>query len=148
MATLAEQCGTGKEYARADSRFASRDALMLAQETITAVLEGPLCFIILWGMLNDAQPWVDIVALAVSLSQMLGMMVYVGTMALSGFIFLSPDWTAQTYFVVINGIYMLAPLLIMGRSGRHLTSAMISHQEWLRQQCRAFESEIPDRKST
>ena len=27
---------------------------MLAQETITAVLEGPLCFIILWGMLNDA----------------------------------------------------------------------------------------------
>ena len=30
------------------------------------------------------QPWVDIVALAVSLSQMLGMLVYVGTMALSG----------------------------------------------------------------
>ena len=25
----------------------------------------------------------------------------------TGFIFLSPDWTAQTYFVVINGIYML-----------------------------------------
>ena len=47
-------CPAGKEYARADSRFASRDALMLAQETITAVLEGPLCFIILWGMLNDA----------------------------------------------------------------------------------------------
>ena len=44
----------GKEYARADSRFASRDALMLAQETITAVFEGPLCFIVLWGMLNDA----------------------------------------------------------------------------------------------
>ena len=44
----------GKEYARADSRFASRDSLMLAQETITAVFEGPLCFIILWGMLNDA----------------------------------------------------------------------------------------------
>lgn len=47
-------CPAGKEYARADSRFASRDALMLAQETITAVLEGPLCFIILWGMLNEA----------------------------------------------------------------------------------------------
>ena len=24
-----------------------------------------------------------------------------------GFIFLSPDWTAWTYFVAVNGIYML-----------------------------------------
>lgn len=36
---------SGKEYSKGDSRYAARDAGVIAVEGITAVLEGPACLL-------------------------------------------------------------------------------------------------------
>lgn len=36
---------SGKEYSKGDSRYAGRDAGVIAVEGITAVLEGPACLL-------------------------------------------------------------------------------------------------------
>lgn len=37
---------TWKEYAKADSRYASRDAFIIAMEAVTAFAWGPLCWVV------------------------------------------------------------------------------------------------------
>lgn len=37
----------GKEYSKGDSRYAARDAGVVAVEAVTVVLEGPACLIAL-----------------------------------------------------------------------------------------------------
>ena len=74
-------CGydfAGKEYAKADSRYATRDDFVISMEAITAFLEGPGCFAIIYGMLKQ-KPWRYTAIILVSLGQLYGDVLYFGT---------------------------------------------------------------------
>ncbi len=68
----------GKEYAKADSRYASRDSFTICMEAITAFVEGPLCFVIVYGMVKKA-PWRHTLAILVALGQVYGDVLYFAT---------------------------------------------------------------------
>ena len=68
----------GKEYCQADSRYATRDPFTICMEAITAFVEGPLCFVILYGMLKQ-RPWRFTLQFAVSLGQLYGDVLYFAT---------------------------------------------------------------------
>ena len=70
--------GSGKEYCQADSRYATRDPFTICMEAITAFIEGPLCFVILYGMLKQ-RPWRFTLQFAVSLGQFYGDVLYFAT---------------------------------------------------------------------
>jgi hypothetical protein len=69
---------SGKEYSKADSRYATRDDFIISMEAVTAFLEGPGCLLIVWGMLK-AKPWRYTAILLVSLGQFYGDVLYFGT---------------------------------------------------------------------
>jgi hypothetical protein len=68
----------GKEYSKADSRYATRDDFIVAMEAVTAFIEGPGCLLIVWGMLK-ARPWRHVAIVMVSLGQLYGDVLYFGT---------------------------------------------------------------------
>ena len=68
----------GKEYCRADSRYASRDPFTICMEAVTAFVEGPLCFVIMYSMLKQ-KPWCFLLQFAVSLGQFYGDVLYFAT---------------------------------------------------------------------
>lgn len=70
--------GSGKEYCQADSRYATRDPFTICMEAITAFVEGPLCFVILYGMLKQ-RSWRFTLQFAVSLGQLYGDVLYFAT---------------------------------------------------------------------
>ncbi len=74
---------TGKEYAKADSRYASRDSFVISMETVTAFVEGPLCFVILYGIYKQCS-WRYCLQTIVSVGQLYGDVVYYGTAYLEG----------------------------------------------------------------
>jgi hypothetical protein len=72
-------CGyAGKEYSKADSRYATRDDFVISMEAVTAFLEGPGCLLICWAMLK-CKPWRFTAILLVSLGQLYGDVLYFGT---------------------------------------------------------------------
>jgi cholestenol delta-isomerase len=68
----------GKEYAKADSRYATRDDFIISMEAVTAFIEGPACLLIVWGMLKQ-KPWRLATIVMVSLGQLYGDVLYFGT---------------------------------------------------------------------
>lgn len=73
----------GKEYAKADSRYATRDAFVISMEAVTAFAWGPLCFVVACGVLGRA-PWRHWLTVLVSLGQLYGDVLYFATCALEG----------------------------------------------------------------
>jgi len=71
-------CLAGKEYSKADSRYATRDDFVISMEAVTAFLEGPGCLLICWAMLKS-KPWRFTAILIVSLGQLYGDVLYFGT---------------------------------------------------------------------
>ena len=78
----ARRCA-GKEYSKADSRYASRDAFVVSMEAVTAFVEGPLCWVIVGGLLAR-RAWTPALMLAVSLGQLYGDVLYFATALLGG----------------------------------------------------------------
>ena len=74
---------TGKEYSKADSRYAARDHFVVSMEAVTAFVEGPGCWAIVYGILNR-RPWVYVLQLAVSLGQLYGDVLYFATAFMEG----------------------------------------------------------------
>lgn len=74
---------TGKEYSKADSRYATRDDFIISMEAVTAFVEGPACLLIVWAMLK-LKPWRFTAILLVSLGQLYGDVLYFGTCAHGG----------------------------------------------------------------
>ena len=73
----------GKEYSKADSRYASRDSFIIAMEAITAFLWGPLCPLLVHGIFA-AKPWRYTLMVVVSVGQLYGDVLYYGTCYLEG----------------------------------------------------------------
>lgn len=73
----------GKEYAQADSRYATRDSFVISMEAVTAFVEGPACFAVVYAILHR-RPWAYTVQLLVSLGQIYGDVLYFSTTVLEG----------------------------------------------------------------
>jgi hypothetical protein len=65
----------GKEYAKADSRYATRDDFVISMEAVTAFVEGPGCFLIVWA-LCARKAWRYAAVVLVSLGQLYGDVLY------------------------------------------------------------------------
>ena len=78
--------GTGKEYTNADSRYATRDAFVVAMEAVTAFVEGPGCYAAVYGMLLQ-RPWVSTAQILVSAGQLYGTVLYFFTSLLEGMLY-------------------------------------------------------------
>lgn len=81
-------CMPGKEYAKADSRYATRDAFVVCMEAVTAFMEGPACWVIVYGILRQ-RSWRYVLQLTVSLGQLYGDILYFATTFYEGEITLS-----------------------------------------------------------
>nr|DAD34035.1 TPA_asm: hypothetical protein HUJ06_004675 [Nelumbo nucifera] len=64
-----------KEYSKGDSRYAARDAGVVAVEGITAVLEGPASLLAVYAI-GTKKPYNFILQFAISLGQLYGLAVY------------------------------------------------------------------------
>ncbi|KAK9827057.1 hypothetical protein WJX74_004913 [Apatococcus lobatus] len=113
-----------KEYAKADSRYASRDSFVISMETITAFVEGPLCFVIMYGIFKK-RSWRYTLQIIVSGGQLYGDIVYYGTAYLEGFQHSRPEalyfWV---YFVIINAFWIVVPIIVMAGSSRKISKAV------------------------
>ena len=65
----------GKEYAKADSRYARRESCVLSIEGVTAAVLGPLSFVVMYGI-AARQPWRHTLAMLVSMGQLWGDVLY------------------------------------------------------------------------
>eukprot|EP00775_Hariotina_reticulata_P011948 gene11948-12091_t len=115
----------GKEYSKADSRYATRDDFIVSMEAVTAFIEGPGCLLIVWGMLK-ARPWRYVAILLVSLGQLYGDVLYFGTCLHGGverhsrpeFIYF---WF---YFVIVNSVWIVVPLICILHAAKAINKAV------------------------
>lgn len=116
-----------KEYAKADSRYASRESFTICMEFATAFIEGPCCFMILYGIAKR-RSWRHVLQLMVSLGQLYGDILYFMTFFYEGMIHSRPEalyfWI---YFVFVNAIWILVPGWNIWTVARCLNSAVSAH---------------------
>lgn len=113
----------GKEYAKADSRYAARDAFTIVMEGVTAFFVGPLCLAAAWAY-TAAAPWRHLAALVASVCQLYGDALYFGTAAFDGMAHTRGEplyfWF---YFVVLNGVWVVLPGVVAWHAGREIVGA-------------------------
>jgi len=116
----------GKEYTKADSRYATRDAFIISMEAVTAFLWGPCCPIVVYGIFN-AKSWRFTLMAIVSVGQIYGDVLYYGTCYLENFIHSRPEalyfWG---YFVVLNALWILIPLVMLLYAAKNINAAVAS----------------------
>ncbi|KAI8464452.1 MAG: Emopamil-binding protein [Monoraphidium minutum] len=114
-----------KEYAKADSRYATRDDFVISMEAVTAFVEGPGCFLIVWA-LCARKAWRYVAVVLVSLGQLYGDVLYFGTCLHGGvdrhtrpeFIYF---WF---YFVIINGVWIVIPFACIVWAAKRINAAV------------------------
>lgn len=112
-----------KEYTKADSRYATRDAFVIAMEAVTAFVEGPACLMVAFALLNG-RPWRYWSAILVSLGQVYGDVLYFATCGLEGAVHTRPEWLYfWFYFIVVNGIWIAIPGSVIAYCVGHITAA-------------------------
>ncbi|KAK9792694.1 hypothetical protein WJX73_002670 [Symbiochloris irregularis] len=113
-----------KEYAKADSRYATRDSFTISMEFVTAFMEGPGCFAILYGIAYR-RSWRFTLQIMVSLGQLYGDVLYFATCYLEGFVHSRPEFLYfWVYFVIVNSIWIVIPSWIIWVSARHISSCV------------------------
>ncbi|KAG2431278.1 hypothetical protein HYH02_013409 [Chlamydomonas schloesseri] len=114
-----------KEYAKADSRYATRDAFIVQMEGVTAFIWGPICFAIVYGILYRSA-WRFTAMLLVSLGQLYGDVLYYLTCFHIGVEkHTRPEplyfWG---YFVGANAIWIIVPITCIIYCARHVNAAV------------------------
>ncbi|KAF9009435.1 EBP domain-containing protein [Cyathus striatus] len=113
-----------KEYSKADSRYLTSDPFVVCMETVTAVLWGPLCFYITWGIAYNYASRHVLVAL-VSLGQIYGNVLYYATTLMEGAPASRPEFLYfWIYFVGLNGVWMIAPNVLLVQAIRRINKAI------------------------
>ena len=115
----------GKEYSKADSRYASYDPFVTSMETITAFVDGPLCLLTAYAMLADSAIRYP-VQLIVSVMQLYGDVLYYWTAILDG----TDKYCVPThlhywvYFVLMNSLWIIIPSLSIWNAVSSIVRAM------------------------
>ncbi|XP_045164462.1 3-beta-hydroxysteroid-Delta(8),Delta(7)-isomerase-like [Mercenaria mercenaria] len=101
-----------KEYGKGDSRYISGDVCMVAMESITAFVDGPLCFLTAAAfMFQQGARYRFVLQLAVSICQLYGDTLYFSTEILEGFKH-SEMWHPLHfwfYFFFLNILWIIIP---------------------------------------
>ncbi|XP_074318977.1 putative 3-beta-hydroxysteroid-Delta(8),Delta(7)-isomerase [Silene latifolia] len=108
-----------KEYSKGDSRYAARDTATVLIEGITAVVEGPASLLAAYGIARH-KSYSDVLQLAVSLGQLYGCVMYLGTAILDGNKFAASRYYYYAYFIGANASWVIIPSLVSIRSWKRI----------------------------
>ncbi|KAJ2612217.1 hypothetical protein H4S08_002792 [Coemansia sp. RSA 1365] len=114
-----------KEYAKSDSRYLSQSSMVLALETITVTVIGPLCWGAAYGIWSRRLTVRYLCQLAASVLHLYSVLVYYGTELLSPESNCRPE--AQYflgYFVLANLPWVLVPLYLAISSTSRICHSM------------------------
>ncbi|XP_010249358.1 PREDICTED: probable 3-beta-hydroxysteroid-Delta(8),Delta(7)-isomerase [Nelumbo nucifera] len=111
-----------KEYSKGDSRYAARDADVVAVEGITAVLEGPASLLAVYAIATR-KPYGFILQFAISLGQLYGTALYFFTSYLEGDNFAASSYYYYAYYVGANASWVVIPSLIVIRCWKKIAAA-------------------------
>ena len=107
-----------KEYSKADSRYATRDAFTTTMETCTAFFVGPCCLAAASGLVAKAS-WRWPLIIVLSTMQLYGDVLYFATYWFDGGRFTRPEpLYFYFYFVFINSIWVVVPLWCLSYAAR------------------------------
>ncbi|KAG2484007.1 hypothetical protein HYH03_017174 [Edaphochlamys debaryana] len=113
-----------KEYTKADSRYATRDAFIVQMEGVTAFVWGPLCFVIVLGILYRTS-WRFTAMALVSLGQLYGDVLYYLTCIHEGLAHTRTEplyfWA---YFIGANAIWIVVPLTCIAYCASNINAAV------------------------
>ncbi|KAB1201693.1 putative 3-beta-hydroxysteroid-Delta(8),Delta(7)-isomerase [Morella rubra] len=112
-----------KEYSKGDSRYAARDAGVVAVEGLTAVLEGPACLLAVYAIAMG-KSYSYILQFAISLGQLYGTAVYFITSYLEGDNFAASSYYYYAYYVGANASWVVIPTLISIRCWKKICAAV------------------------
>ncbi|XP_070558922.1 3-beta-hydroxysteroid-Delta(8),Delta(7)-isomerase-like [Ptychodera flava] len=122
-----------KEYGNGDSRYIISDNFTVCMETITAVLEGPGCFLVVYAFLYK-KPYRYIVQMLVSTGQLYGCTLYFYTEYFDGFIH-NEKWHPLYfwfYFVCLNGFWIIIPFCMIVQAANNLSAAQAKYDAGMR----------------
>ncbi|KAH7546705.1 probable 3-beta-hydroxysteroid-Delta(8),Delta(7)-isomerase [Ziziphus jujuba] len=117
-----------KEYSKGDSRYAARDAGVVAVEGITAVLEGPACLLAIYAI-AAGKSYSYILQFAISLGQLYGTAVYFITSILEGDNFATSSYYYYAYYVAANASWVVIPTLISIRCWKKICASVASQSQ-------------------
>ncbi|XP_021824977.1 probable 3-beta-hydroxysteroid-Delta(8),Delta(7)-isomerase [Prunus avium] len=112
-----------KEYSKGDSRYAARDAGVVAVEGLTAVLEGPACLLAVYAIAKG-KSYSYILQFAISLGQLYGTAVYFITSYLEGDNFAASSFYYYAYYIAANASWVVIPTLISIRCWKKICAAV------------------------
>ncbi|GIL46155.1 hypothetical protein Vafri_3201 [Volvox africanus] len=119
-----------KEYTKADSRYATRDAFIITMEAVTAFAWGPLSFLIVVGVLYRTS-WRFSAMILVSLGQLYGDVLYYMTCIYEGVHKYSrrEPLYFYGYFIGANAIWILIPSLCIVYCIKNINFAVANRGE-------------------
>ncbi|KAL2194197.1 Emopamil-binding protein [Corynascus similis CBS 632.67] len=117
-----------KEYAKSDRRYLTRDSFTVCMETVTAIAWGPLSFAIGWLVMKN-HPLRHPLQIIVSLGQLYGDVLYYAIFffdeSVYGAVYCRPEsFYFWTYFVMLNGFWIIVPLVLIIHSTVECTRAL------------------------
>ncbi|KAI4134499.1 MAG: hypothetical protein LQ347_001479 [Umbilicaria vellea] len=106
-----------KEYAMSDSRYLTSDPFVLCMETVTAVIWGPLCFVVAW-FITTQHPLRYPLQAIVSSGQIYGDILYYATSMFDhyykGLTYSRPEaYYFWGYYVFMNFIWIVIPGILL-----------------------------------
>lgn len=113
-----------KEYSKADSRYVGSDPFVVSMESFTGFVEGPVCLLVAWGILQRA-PWRFPIQALVSFGQLYGCILYFATEYLSDEPvgpFGDPLYY-WFYYIFMNGLWIIIPSMCIYQSVVRSTQA-------------------------
>lgn len=117
-----------REYAHSDSRYLTSDPFTVIMEGITAVFDGSMAALTVYGIVADS-PIRYSAQLMVSLAQLYGNVLYMGTNVMEGFRYTNPDpFYLYGYFVLLNSPWIFIPIYLMVDSVKGLYRGMLIAQ--------------------
>ena len=122
-----------KEYAKADSRYATRDAFTICMEFVTAFFVGPLCAFAAQQYCVRGQ-WRHLAALVASVCQLYGDALYFSTCFYEkGIHTRSEPLYFWFYFIGLNSLWVVVPLAVCWHAVRETVGAQRRLDERVKQ---------------
>ncbi|XP_033647706.1 3-beta-hydroxysteroid-Delta(8),Delta(7)-isomerase-like [Asterias rubens] len=113
-----------KEYTKGDSRYVQSDACIVIMEGLTAWLEGPGCFFIMWAFLTR-HPMRHVLQFGVSIGQFYGTLLYFFTEMFDGLTH-GPRFHPLYFWGYVFGLnspWLVVPPILIYQSWKHLNLA-------------------------
>ncbi|KAG4992027.1 hypothetical protein AAZX31_09G169500 [Glycine max] len=111
-----------KEYSKADSRYAGRNAAVVGFEGPTAVFVGPACLLAVYAIATE-KSYSYILQFSVSLGQLYGIAVYYITGILEGDDFSASLFYYYAYYILANSPWIVIPSIVAIRCWRKICAA-------------------------